>query len=228
MLAEVRSAVPDILITAALPMCSALESDELAIRDSVRLLEGGADLIYVTGMRADRIKKLTYQHIPCVGHLGLVPYFASWTGGFRAMGKTLDEAQELYREAQELDDAGVVCVEMECIPQQLAAYISQRVKFLTYSMGSGNGCDGQYLFSCDLLGMHTGHYPRHSIRYESFYDRSLNAFRKFVEMLTAEIIRLKSIPFRWTTLYIKSLLCRWKRQVLFRQDELTLKTSCFS
>ncbi len=48
-------------------------------------------------------------------------------------------------------------------------------------MGSGEGCDGQYLFACDLLGSHNGHYPRHSIRYESFFERSVEVFRRFKE-----------------------------------------------
>jgi 3-methyl-2-oxobutanoate hydroxymethyltransferase len=41
-------------------------------------------------------------------------------------------------------------------------------------MGSGAGCDGQYLFACDVLGAHNGHYPRHSKTYRNFaaeYDR---------------------------------------------------------
>ena len=29
-------------------------------------------------------------------------------------------------------------------------------------MGCGNACDTQYLFSCDLLGTHSGHSPRHA------------------------------------------------------------------
>lgn len=165
-------------VDTVLPSC--LISDETAIRDALRLMEGGADLVYATGMRLDRIKVLTYQHIPCVAHLGLVPYFANWTGGFKAVGKTAEEAQRLYQTALELDDAGVICAEMECIPHQIASYISRRVSFITYSMGSGTGCDGQYLFACDLLGSHNNHYPRHSIRYENFFDRSVEIFRTFI------------------------------------------------
>ncbi|GHV37911.1 3-methyl-2-oxobutanoate hydroxymethyltransferase [Synergistales bacterium] len=180
LLPTIRAAVPDLLITAVMPMNSCLISDEIAIADAARLMEGGADLIYVTGMRSERIKTLTRQHIPCVAHLGLVPYFTNWTGGYRAMGKTAEEAGELFRAAMELNDAGAVCAEMECMPQELASYISKRVNFITLSMGSGSGCDGQYLFASDLLGSHNGHYPRHSISYDNFYERSVNAFTSFI------------------------------------------------
>ncbi|MGI5966413.1 MAG: 3-methyl-2-oxobutanoate hydroxymethyltransferase [Anaerotruncus rubiinfantis] len=186
-LPQIRAAAPDLLITAVMPMDSCLISDETAIRDALKLMEGGADLIYVTGMRPDRIAKLTYQHIPCVAHLGLVPYFSNWIGGFRAIGKTAREAEELYRTALALDDAGAVCAELECIPHQIASYISQRVKFLTYSMGSGAGCDGQYLFASDLLGSHNGHYPRHSIQYDHFFERSVEVFETFIRDVNAGV-----------------------------------------
>ncbi|MDR3231403.1 MAG: 3-methyl-2-oxobutanoate hydroxymethyltransferase, partial [Synergistaceae bacterium] len=52
-LPSIRAVVPDTLITAVMPMNSCLVSDETAISDALRLMEGGADLIYVTGMRPD-------------------------------------------------------------------------------------------------------------------------------------------------------------------------------
>ena len=171
--------MPDAFITAAIPLLSSVTSDETALRDATMLVEGGADMIYVTGMIPDRMKVLARHHVPCVGHLGLVPYLSTWTGGFRAIGNSLDEAKALYETALQLDDAGVVCAEMECVPEQLAAHITKSVSYITYSMGSGNGCDGQYLFSCDLLGLNNAHYPRHSVRYADFYGAARSAFGRF-------------------------------------------------
>jgi len=179
-LPAIRQAVPDIIITAVMPMDSCMISDELAIRDALRLMEGGADLVYATGMPPERIGKLAKLKIPCVSHLGLVPYFTHWTGGFRAMGKTAAEAEEIYKNAMALEKAGAVCAELECVPQELAELITKKVSYLTLSMGSGPYCDGQYLFAADLLGNHNGHYPRHSICYDNFYERSVNAFTAFI------------------------------------------------
>jgi len=52
---------------------------------------------------------------------------------------------------------------------------------VTLSIGSGNGCGGQYLFACDLLGSHDGHYPWHSIRHENFFDRFVDVFKTFID-----------------------------------------------
>ena len=49
-------------------------------------------------------------------------------------------------------------------------------------------CDTQYLFSSDVLGTNTGHYPRHSKKYANFaqelqrlQDLRVQAIRAFVE-----------------------------------------------
>ena len=77
--------------------------------------------------------------------------------------------------------AGIVEAELECIPYQLESKISNSDKFVTYSMGSGSGCDGHYLFASDLLGSHNGHYSHHSIRRENLFDKSVEVLKRFIE-----------------------------------------------
>jgi 3-methyl-2-oxobutanoate hydroxymethyltransferase len=55
-------------------------------------------------------------------------------------------------------------------------------------MGSGTGCDAQYLFSTDVLGDNEGHIPRHAKVYRDFkseyqrlHQESIAAFREFKE-----------------------------------------------
>ncbi len=54
------------------------------------------------------------------------------------------------------------------------------------SMGSGNGCDAQYLFAEDILGTNRGHVPRHAKVYRNLsfeLDRiqkeRVQAFREY-------------------------------------------------
>ena len=104
-----------------------------------------------------------------VGHVGLIPQKRTWTGGFRAVGKTADEAMRVYRHTLAHQEAGAIGVEMEVVPHQIAAEIAKRVKLLVISMGSGSGCDAQYLFGMDILGTHRNHIPRHAKVYRDFY-----------------------------------------------------------
>ena len=45
---------------------------------------------------------------------------------------------------------------------------TKKVDIMTLSMGSGSGCDGQYLFANDVLGYTQGKIPRHARIYRDF------------------------------------------------------------
>ena len=176
-----RKGAPNTVITSTLPFGIPYISDAEAIRCAVNVLKNGADMIYYTGMTTERIKELAKYKIPCVGHVGLVPLNATWFGGMRAVGKTSEEALKVYKDTLAFQEAGAVAVEMECVPFRVAEEITKRVDILTFSMGSGSGCDGQYVFSCDILGSHDGHYPRHSKKYCDFFNDSVKALKNYKE-----------------------------------------------
>lgn len=156
------------------------------LRFAGRALLAGADALYCSG-GLGTVRALADEHIPVVGHVGLVPSRATWTGGFRAVGKTADSALRLFEECRAYEEAGAFAVEIEVVPEAVAAEISRRMtSLLLWSMGAGAGCDAQYLFTCDILGDHKGRIPRHSKVYRNFaaeYDRlqqeRINAFREF-------------------------------------------------
>lgn len=149
-------------------------SREDYLRLSCEMLIKGADAIYCSAS-LDTVAWLSREHIPIVGHVGLVPSRATWTGGFKAVGKTAKQALGLLRECQAYEEAGAFAVEIEVVPEEVASEISRRMKkLLLWSMGAGAGCDVQYLFAMDILGDHKDHMPRHSKVYRNFaaeYDR---------------------------------------------------------
>ena len=84
------------------------------------------------------------ERIPVVG-TSLVPRHVTWTN-YRAIGKTAAEARELYRQMKELESAGAYAAELEVVPHQLASFLSSQTRMLLMSLGSGSGCDTQFLF----------------------------------------------------------------------------------
>ena len=148
-------------------------SPEDYLRWSGDAIERGADALYCSGSLRT-VEFLAREFIPIVGHVGLVPARATWTGGFRAVGKTADSALDIFNEVKAYESAGAFAVELEVVPEEVATEISKRVDILIWSMGAGAGCDAQYLFSNDILGYTEGHIPRHSKIYRDFraeYDR---------------------------------------------------------
>jgi len=114
------------------------------------------------------VERLAGEGVAVVCHVVLVPPEATWTGGFRAVGKTGARARDSVAEVKDFETAGAFAVEMEVIPANLATAITARTSMLTISLGSGGGCDAQYLFSADLLGENRGHIPRHAKTYRNF------------------------------------------------------------
>lgn len=161
---EIRKAAPNVFLIIA-PSQRFSSSDEQAINIGLDTMDLGADAIYCGTHSMDRIRAMADVRIPVIGHVGFIPYRTNWIGGPRAVGKTADEALEVYRHVLAYEEAGAIGVEMEVVPHRVAAEISKRSKMCIISMGSGDGCDAQYLFAEDILGTNTGHVPRHAKQY---------------------------------------------------------------
>jgi len=151
------------------------------------LYENGADAIYCP-QSYKYIKAIADEGIPVVGHTGFIPYKSTFYGGFKAYGKNANEAKKIYEQTLKLEEAGAFAAEIEIVPFKVAEYISNKVKIFMIGMGSGLGCDAQYLFSEDILGYNKGHIPRHakvytdlSEDYEKIKLKSVQAFKKFKE-----------------------------------------------
>ena len=149
------------------------------------LYENGADAIYCP-QSTKFVQAIAKEGIPVVGHTGFIPYKSTFYGGFKAVGKTAKEANKIYEETLKLQDAGAFAAEIEIVPVKVARFISENVEIFMIGMGSGQGCDAQYLFSEDILGYNQGHIPRHakvyeniSTDYKQIKEKSIKAFKNF-------------------------------------------------
>jgi 3-methyl-2-oxobutanoate hydroxymethyltransferase len=122
------------------------------------------------------IEAMAREGIPVVGHLGMVPRHATWTN-FRAIGKTAEEAKGLYDRMKALENAGAYAAELELVPHQLASWLCRNTSMILMSLGSGPGCDTQFLFSDDILGDYDERIPRHAKAYRNF----LKEYRRLQE-----------------------------------------------
>jgi len=160
------SLVPDSHFQFGLPW-GTHASAEAALQTAMHAMEAGAQSIYC-GMSPAVVEVLAREGVPVIAHVGLVPPKATWVGGMRAVGRTANQATQVYQASKDFESAGAFALEMEVVPAQVAKAITERVSILTISLGSGTGCDATYLFSADLLGENRGHIPRHAKVYRQF------------------------------------------------------------
>jgi 3-methyl-2-oxobutanoate hydroxymethyltransferase len=160
------AAAPNSFLSAATP--HGLASPEEAIRVAFRALEIGASSVYCSASTFI-VESMAREGIPVVGHLGMVPRHVTWTG-YRAVGRTVEEALLLYRRMKDLENAGAYAAELEVVPHNLARFLCSQTKLIIMSLGSGTGCDTQFLFSDDILGDYDERPPRHAKAYRNFAE----------------------------------------------------------
>jgi 3-methyl-2-oxobutanoate hydroxymethyltransferase len=183
---RMREAAGDCFVFAGLLYGQLCTFDDY-IRAAHRAMQWGSDAVYCAAS-LEIVSKLRAEGIPVCGHTGLIPSKRTWTGGFRAVGKTADTAMLVYRQVKDLEAAGAFAAEIEVVPERVASEIARRTDMLLLSMGAGPGCHAQYLFSSDILGYTDGHTPRHAKVYRDFraeYDRlqheRIRAFAEFAD-----------------------------------------------
>ncbi|MCA3560670.1 MAG: 3-methyl-2-oxobutanoate hydroxymethyltransferase [Aestuariivirga sp.] len=181
-----REVAPSIFAIPGQALYSAPATTDDTLRWAFRMMEAGADAIY-SAAAFQTVRRMADDNIPVIGHVGLIPHFSTWTGGFKAVGKTAGSAMAIYERCSQYEEAGAFGVEIEVVPPEVTAEIAKRSSLFLVSMGGGAGGDCQYLFACDVLGTNTGHVPRHSKKYADLageYARiqqmRIDAFKAFV------------------------------------------------
>ena len=189
---EIRKSASKTFMSFVIPLLSVPTKDD-ALKHSYKAMELGADGIIFQGS-LNHIEALSNAGIPVQGHIGLVPRKSTWTGGIRAVGKTIDEAKALFQNLKDLENAGAWAVECEVIPSRLMKELSSRTSLVTISIGSGNGGDVQFLFAEDILGASEGPFPRHSKQYCNLFKEAqriqkirVNAFKDFIDDVNSDI-----------------------------------------
>ncbi|MES0209931.1 3-methyl-2-oxobutanoate hydroxymethyltransferase [Mesorhizobium sp. M0028] len=162
-----------------------LATAEDYLRAAFHFAAMGGDCFYCAASY-DIQKTLCDNHVPIVAHVGLIPSYITWTG-FRAVGKTGQEALKVWQQVKQLEAIGCFGAELEVVPDKVGAFISKNTSMIMLGMGAGPGADAQYLFAEDVLGHTDRHKPRHAKTYRNFaaeYARlqqeRIAAFKEFV------------------------------------------------
>jgi 3-methyl-2-oxobutanoate hydroxymethyltransferase len=156
MASAVRRGAPNKFIVGDMPKGSYEVSNEVAVNNAMRFMkESGCDAVKLEGgvRVAERILAITSSGIPVIGHLGLTPQSSSSLGGYRVIGRSDSEIEDLLFSMKSVQESGAFAVLLEAVPPKLALKASKASSLITFGIGAGPSVDGQLLILHDLLGL---------------------------------------------------------------------------
>jgi 3-methyl-2-oxobutanoate hydroxymethyltransferase len=181
--AIVSGAASRALVVGDLPfMTYQINSDE-ALRNAGRMVqESGVEAVKLEGGEkvAPTVRRIVDAGIPVMGHVGLTPQSIHKFGTYRVRATNPEEAEEVYRGALALQEAGAFAVVVEKVPAALGARLAKGLEIPVIGIGAGPHCDGQILVSHDMLGLYTRFHPRFVRRYAALGESMREAFERYV------------------------------------------------
>ena len=159
---SVRRGAPNTFIVGDMPQGSYEVSDEEAVKNAIRFVkEAGVDAVKLEGGErvASRVRAIVNAGVSVIGHLGLTPQSTASFGGYRVQGKTKESFDNTYVDAKALEDAGVIALLLEAMPEEPAAKITEHLKIPVLGIGAGGLTNGQLVFMHDLMGFYQSFRP---------------------------------------------------------------------
>jgi 3-methyl-2-oxobutanoate hydroxymethyltransferase len=177
----VRRAVNRALLVGDMPFMSYQASEDDAVYNAGLFLKEGADAVKLEGGAriAKIVERMVSSGIPVMGHIGLTPQSVNLFGGYRIQGKKENEIKKLIDDAKALVDAGVFCIVLEGMTEEVALEITQTIPVPTIGIGAGRYCDGQILVITDLLGLDPTFTPKFVKKYRSLFGDVKNAILEY-------------------------------------------------
>lgn len=171
-------------VIADMPYMSYQVNDEKAVENAARFIkEAGCDAVKLEGGSefVSTVRAMVRAGIPVCAHIGLTPQTATMLSGFKVQGKDAEGAKKLLQSAKDLEEAGAFMIVFECIPDALAARITEELKIPTIGIGAGKDCDGQVLVYHDLVGL-----------FERFTPKFVKQYINLIPMIRDAIIQYKT------------------------------------
>jgi 3-methyl-2-oxobutanoate hydroxymethyltransferase len=175
-------------IVVDLPFGAYQASPEQAFHAAARIIqETGAAAVKLEGgeAMAPTVRFLAERGIPVCGHVGLMPQSVNVAGGFRATGRTDDDAARVTADAHAIAEAGAFALVIEGTVEPVAAAITRAIDIPTIGIGASPECDGQILVIDDVLGLFSDFTPRFVRRYAELAGAVTDAVAAYAADVTA-------------------------------------------
>ncbi|HWB54499.1 MAG TPA: 3-methyl-2-oxobutanoate hydroxymethyltransferase, partial [Tepidisphaeraceae bacterium] len=181
--AAVRRGAPNSFGVADMPFGSYHASTAHGVKNVCKMVQlSQADCVKLEVARSHvtLVQRLADAGVAVMAHLGLRPQTVGLVGGYRFQGRNVREAEEIVRQAEEMQNAGAAAILLEAVPPEVGKAVVNATTLPVIGCGAGPACHGSVVVVQDLLGL-TPRQPRFVPTDESAKNILLQAFSKYVE-----------------------------------------------
>lgn len=154
--AAVKRGASNTVVMGDMPFMSYQASPDKALENAGRfLVEGKADIVKLEAdaSYAPLVQRMASAGIPMCAHVGSKPQHVALTSGYKAQGRTREQAEKILADAAALESAGAAMLLVEAVPTEVADAIVERARVPVIGIGAGPSCHGQVVVLHDVMGL---------------------------------------------------------------------------
>lgn len=154
--AAVKRGAPHTVVMGDMPFLSYQASPDKAMENAGRfLVEGKADIVKLEAdaSYAPLVQRMASAGIPVCAHVGSKPQHVALTSGYKAQGRTREQAEKILADAAALESAGAAMLLVEAVPTEVADAMVERARVPVIGIGAGPNCHGQVVVLHDVMGL---------------------------------------------------------------------------
>ncbi len=178
----VRRGAPNTFVIGDMPFGSYQCGWQDAVRNAARYFkEADVDCVKLEGGKrvVEVIKAISDAGMLVMGHIGLTPQSSSALGGFKAQGRTAEDAMATLEDAWAVYEAGAFAILVEAVPPEVTRIITDELPIPIYSIGAGD-CDGQVMICHDILGVFQAFTPKFVKKYANLGAEMQRVFEEYI------------------------------------------------
>ena len=180
--AAVRRGSPMSFLVGDMPFGSYGGSLDRGVRNVCRMVQlSGCDCVKleVGESHLPLVKALSDAGVAVMAHLGLRPQSVGLLGGYRAQGRTAEDARTIVDLALRMQRAGAAAVLLEAVPSAVAEAVVQASDLPVIGCGAGPHCHGHVIVMHDAMGL-TPHPPRFAPQFADLATPAVAGYARYV------------------------------------------------
>ncbi len=184
--AAVRKGAPEKFIVGDMPFLAHRGSLDATLGAVAKIMQAGAQAVKIEGVKGSEptLAHIVDSGVPVMGHLGLTPQSLHALGGFKVQATDERAAEWLLAQARAVEHSGCFALVLECVPSDVARFVTDNIRIPTIGIGAGPHTSGQVLVLQDLLGLNTDFKPKFVRKYldgATLVKEALDRFDKDVK-----------------------------------------------